>query len=38
LIVVGNHQGKIHVKSKIGKGTTFSVLLPKQTGGVYYDR
>jgi signal transduction histidine kinase len=38
LIVVDNHQGKIDVKSKRGKGTTFSVLLPKKTGGVYYDR
>ncbi len=34
LIVEGNHQGKIDINSKPGKGTTFSVLLPKKNEGV----
>ena len=27
--IVNLHQGKIHIQSELGKGTTFTVMLPK---------
>jgi PAS domain S-box-containing protein len=38
LIIEDNHQGKIEIKSKPGKGTTFSVMLPKKEKESAHDR